>query len=258
MDARDGRDTLVLGAGGATIVGMIAGAPLVAAIAAGLAAIAVASGRERSPRPVVAHSRRESLRRIAESPVRQASSGFESGSGRSRDLPGSSRSEPPDPADDRESDGQAIEDLAASLDANDDEISFLPPYASGDSSGGKREDGLAVLWEPAPDNALLRLLNDVLELNGNVPMPRRFALGTVAILRNLLQPADVERILAEQRRYPRLRFGDVAVQLGFLSEAELEELLAAQEEGMFTDEEILDTRARLNAYHLESERRESA
>jgi hypothetical protein len=152
-----------------------------------------------------------------------------------------------------------VDHLTANLEA-DDNISFLPPYASGKPPAVEQPDGetLAILWEPPPDSSLLALLNDVLEPSSKMPMPRRFALGTVAILRNLLQPADVERILLEQRRYPRLRFGDVAVQLGFLSEAELEELLSAQEEGVFTDEEIIDTKARLEAYHLESERRESA
>jgi hypothetical protein len=258
MKATDGRDMLVLGAGGATIAGMIAGAPLVAAIGSAIAAVAVATGRARPVRLAAVPDGRSSLRHLVETPVRRASSGFGSDAGRRNGVsPSSTDDDDTSPAD-READGQAIEDLAASLESGDDEISFLPPYASGDAPSNKREDGLAILWEPAPDNALMRLLNDVLEPSGNVPMPRRFALGTVAILRNLLQPADVERILAEQRRYPRLRFGDVAVQLGFLSESELQELLAAQEEGVFTDEEILDTRRRLNAYYVEAERRESA
>jgi len=258
MKATDGRDMLVLGAGGATIVGMIAGAPLVAAIGSAIAAVVVATRGTHPLRLWAVPDGRSSLRHLVETPVRRASSGFGSGAGRRNDeSPESTDDDDVSPAD-READGRAIEDLAASLESGDDEISFLPPYASGDDPSSKREDGLALLWEPSPDNALTRLLNDVLEPNGNVPMPRRFALGTVAILRNLLQPADVERVLEEQRRYPRLRFGDVAVELGFLSESELQELLAAQEEGVFTDEEILDTRRRLSAYYLEAERRESA
>ena len=82
-----------------------------------------------------------------------------------------------------------------------------------------------------------------------MPSARRFALGTVAIIRRLLDPADVERILIEQRRYPRLRFGDVAVQRHLLSDEEVQELLVAQEQGIFSDEEISDARQRLAAYH---------
>ena len=166
-----------------------------------------------------------------------------------------STTEPDDSANDGE---KAFEEFAAELELADDDISFLPPYVSGTSPPKTDVEPLAILWEPPPDTTLLDLLNDALEPNGKMPMPRRFALGTVAILRNLLQPSDVERILLEQRRYPRLRFGDVAIQLGMLSTEELEELLQAQEDGVFSDEEILDTRERLLAHHIETERRESA
>lgn len=258
MDAREAREALLLSAGAVTVAGAVAGTPLVSVVAAGLAALATASSRTPSPVPSGGPGAGRSLRHLAESPMWRA---------RSDDGPpprdgGAPRDEPDEDdagsSDTTEEDGRMIADLAASLETDDDEISFLPPYASGDDSQTTRDDGLAVLWKPTPDNELLRLLNDVLEPSGNVPVPRRFALGTVAILRNLLQPADVARILEEQRRYPRLRFGDIAVQLGFLTEGELAELLAAQQEGVFSDEEILDTRARLNAYHLEAERRESA
>lgn len=79
-------------------------------------------------------------------------------------------------------------------------------------------------------------------------MPRHFALGTVAVIRKLLEPADVERILAEQRRYPRLRFGDIAVQLGLLTEPQLQEVLLAQQQGVFTDTEIREARDRLRQF----------
>jgi hypothetical protein len=258
MDARQARDALLLSAGAVTAAGLVAGAPLVSVIAASIAAITTASSRQPSAVPEGGETAPRSLRDLAESPVMRAYSdhGPEDRNGAGPSEPSEQSDDPS--ADEAAEDGRMIEDLAASLETDDDEISFLPPYASGDQSESTREDGLAVLWKPTPDNDLLRLLNDVLEPSGNVPMPRRFALGTVAILRNLLQPADVARILEEQRRYPRLRFGDIAVQLGFLTDDELAELLAAQQEGLFTDEEILDTRARLNAYHLETERRESA
>ncbi|MDX1579691.1 MAG: hypothetical protein R3266_14490 [Gemmatimonadota bacterium] len=74
-------------------------------------------------------------------------------------------------------------------------------------------------------------------------------MGTVAIIRQLLEPADVERILMEQRRYPRLRFGDIAVQLDLLSREEVDELVIAQEQGVFSDEEISEARRRLAAFH---------
>lgn len=152
---------------------------------------------------------------------------------------------------------RAYEEFAAELDSEDEDISFLPPYASDHLPPDTEREALGILWEPLDSN-LFNLLNDVLESSSRMPRPRRFALGTVAIIRNLLQPPEVARILLEQRRYPRLRFGDIAVQLGLLSPAELKELLEAQQEGVFTHEQILDTQARLEAFHLESERRESA
>ena len=257
MNAREARDALVVSAGVITVAGAIAGAPLASIIAAMLAAFAAASSRDPAVLPTRGPGPSRSLRDLAESPMWRASGDETAGDGDARRV-GHDGGTADGTEEVSEEDGRMIADLAASLETDDDEISFLPPYASGDDAETTREDGLAVLWKPTPDNDLIRLLNDVLEPSGNVPMPRRFALGTVAILRNLLQPADVARILEEQRRYPRLRFGDIAVQLGFLSEGELAELLEAQQEGVFTDEEILDTRARLNAYHLETERRESA
>ncbi len=81
-----------------------------------------------------------------------------------------------------------------------------------------------------------------------VPVPRHFALGTVALVRNVLTPSEVARVLLEQRRRPDSRFGTLAVELGLLSETALEELLLAQQEGLFTDEEMRDARQRLQEF----------
>ena len=55
-------------------------------------------------------------------------------------------------------------------------------------------------------------------------------------------------MLLEQRRRPDSRFGTLAVELGLLSETALEELLLAQQEGLFTDEEMRDARQRLQEF----------
>jgi hypothetical protein len=91
-------------------------------------------------------------------------------------------------------------------------------------------------------------LPDLAESSSNLREPRRFALGTVAVICNLLEPKDVERILVEQRRYPALRFGDAAVQLGMLTESQRDELLRAQREGVFSDDEIRLAKRRLESY----------
>lgn len=80
------------------------------------------------------------------------------------------------------------------------------------------------------------------------PVPRHFALGTVALVRKMLAPEDVVRILLEQRQRPDRRFGETAIYLGLLTETQLEELLLAQQEGLFTDEEIEEARERLEAF----------
>ena len=258
MSAKQRTDMVVSLAAGTSVAAAMANAPTIAAVAAAVAAYWTAKTRE--ARGLISTSRVDAppfptwrTRPIV--PTAVSFHGFEGDDALLHDVP-----EDDDGDDDPRSETeQVVDHLTADMEGDDD-ISFLPPYASGQAPPVEQTDDepLAILWEPPPDSSLLALLNDVLEPSSKMPMPRRFALGTVAILRNLLQPADVERILAEQRRYPRLRFGDVAVQLGCLSEVELQELLAAQEEGVFTDEEIIDTRARLEAYHLERERRESA
>ena len=81
-----------------------------------------------------------------------------------------------------------------------------------------------------------------------VPVPRHFALGTVALVRDLLTPADVARVLLEQRRQTGKKFGALAVEMGLLSESQREELLLAQQEGLFTDAEMRDARQRLRQF----------
>jgi hypothetical protein len=81
-----------------------------------------------------------------------------------------------------------------------------------------------------------------------VPVPRHFALGTVALVRDLLTPAEVARVLLEQRRQPGKKFGGLAVEMGLLSDSQREELLLAQQEGLFTDAEMRDARHRLREF----------
>lgn len=81
-----------------------------------------------------------------------------------------------------------------------------------------------------------------------VPVPRHFALGTVALVRNVLTPSEVARVLLEQRRRPDSRFGSLAVELGLLSDTALEGLLLAQQEGLFTDDEMREARRRLQEF----------
>ncbi len=82
----------------------------------------------------------------------------------------------------------------------------------------------------------------------NIPTARHFALGTVALIRDLLTPAEVAQILVEQRNQPDERFATIALDLGMLSEQQREELLLAQQEGLFTDEEMRDARERLREF----------
>jgi len=81
-----------------------------------------------------------------------------------------------------------------------------------------------------------------------VPVPRHFALGTVALVRDMLTPAEVARVLLEQRRQAGKKFGVLAVEMGLLSDSQREELLLAQQEGLFTDAEMRDARQRLRQF----------
>ncbi len=86
------------------------------------------------------------------------------------------------------------------------------------------------------------------ETDRDVAIPRHFMLGTVAIVRNVMDPEAVARVLMEQRRQPGKRFGELAVEMAFVSEEQLEDLLAAQQRGLFTDAEIREARQRLEAF----------
>lgn len=158
----------------------------------------------------------------------------------------------------REEPEKVEEFLKVVLEASDDaeEISFLPPYASDEA-----EPATVDLYAGPPDAGLPPEEGHMGDLDvesdpagappasyGNVPIPRHFALGTVAIIRKALTPAEVAQILIEQRKRPRERFGELAVELGLLTESELEELLVAQQQGLFTDEEIREGRARIRAF----------
>lgn len=90
------------------------------------------------------------------------------------------------------------------------------------------------------------------------PVRRHFALGTVAIIRDVMEPAEISRILIEQRKRPERGFGELAVEMGLLSENELESLLRAQQEGQFTQEEIRTARQRLEDYHASKKEEISA
>ena len=81
-----------------------------------------------------------------------------------------------------------------------------------------------------------------------IPTARHFALGTVALIRDLLTPAQVAHILVEQRNQPDEQFAAIALDLGMLNEEQREELLLAQQEGLFTDEEMREARERLRDF----------
>ena len=81
-----------------------------------------------------------------------------------------------------------------------------------------------------------------------IPTPRHFALGTVALIRNMLTPAQVARILVEQRQQPDKKFASLAVELGMLTDQQREELLLAQQEGLFSDAEMREARERLRDF----------
>lgn len=81
-----------------------------------------------------------------------------------------------------------------------------------------------------------------------IPTPRHFALGTVALIRNMLTPAQVARILVEQRQQPDKKFASLAVELGMLNDMQREELLLAQQEGLFSDAEMREARERLRDF----------
>jgi hypothetical protein len=87
-----------------------------------------------------------------------------------------------------------------------------------------------------------------------IPTPRHFALGTVALIRKLLTPAQVAHVLVEQRNQPDERFAAIAVDLGLLTEDQREELLLAQQEGLFTDSEMREAHQRLREFRMATAR----
>lgn len=132
------------------------------------------------------------------------------------------------------------------------------PIMSSASGGGSqaatatlvRPDTKAVA-SPAEPNPAAKEVESAPERPGpdsNVPVPRHFALGTVALVRKMLTPAEVARVLLEQRRRPDARFAALAVDLGLLTKTQREELLLAQQEGLFTDAEMRDARRRLQEF----------
>jgi len=134
---------------------------------------------------------------------------------------------------------------------DDEEISFLPPFASGavDTDASESESDDDGNWSfPGAESSESALSATPAEVIGNVPLPRHFALGTVAIIRELLEPEQVAKIMLEQRHQPKLRFGEIAVELGFLTPPQVEELLVAQKAGLFTDEEIHEARVQLRSF----------
>ncbi|MCL7961148.1 MAG: hypothetical protein M8861_13225 [marine benthic group bacterium] len=103
--------------------------------------------------------------------------------------------------------------------------------------------------DPSPPTARTTVVHESHRATLNeVPVPRHFALGTVALVRDLLTPAEVARVLLEQRRQAGKKFGVLAVEMGLLSESQREELLLAQQEGLFTDAEMRDARQRLRQF----------
>lgn len=81
-----------------------------------------------------------------------------------------------------------------------------------------------------------------------VSIPRHFMLGTVAIVRHVMEPEAVARVLMEQRRQPGKRFGELAVEMDLITEPQLDDLLQAQQNGLFTDAEIREARQRLETF----------
>jgi len=105
------------------------------------------------------------------------------------------------------------------------------PVRAADADGRDRTEGGR--GEPSGEDPLLK---------------RHFALGTVAVIRKVLNPAQVATVLREQRGRLGERFGEVALDLGMLTEEELESLLRAQKEGVFRQSEIRMARERLERY----------
>ena len=77
---------------------------------------------------------------------------------------------------------------------------------------------------------------------------REFGLGTVAVVKGAMSPAEVSEVMAEQRRHPERTFGDHAIELGHVTERELEELVQVKHRGRYPAEEVRRARGRIRAY----------
>jgi len=176
---------------------------------------------------------RESPERVGESPcVLSASTGNEGGA-----------SDPVVPPAESLEEASLDRDFAFVIEDGDES----PLDGSGDSrSAPPRERAKSV--EPAEPIERLEDSGEIRAVGAEVPVPRHFALGTVALVRNLLTPAEVARVLLEQRMQPGKKFGVLAVEMGLLSESQREELLLAQQEGLFTDGEMREARQRLREF----------
>jgi hypothetical protein len=249
-----------IAAGSATLVasGPVLSEPALALLGA-VAGLILLLGLDGRPRPhlAVAASVRGRSPETRHSTVFLREGGAESGGDAGPDpvsqngRPGAEdeNAEPAEPAEDTEhSAALSYEEFTARVEeeAEAEEISFLPPYASGGEETAQVNVGAGN--EPWDIDDVDDSEDAAGGSRSKMPMPRHFALGTVAVIRKLLEPEDVERILAEQRRYPRLRFGDIAVQLGLLTEPQLQEVLLAQQQGVFTDAEIRDARNRMRSF----------
>jgi hypothetical protein len=78
-----------------------------------------------------------------------------------------------------------------------------------------------------------------------VKTPRHLQIGTIAIIRKMLDPSEVGAILSAQRSAPDRRFGELAVELGLLTNSQVEELLEEQRKVVFTDAELLEARTQI-------------
>jgi hypothetical protein len=110
-----------------------------------------------------------------------------------------------------------------------------------DSDGPVAEGADQPALEDAPGLATTPMLKEV-------AIPRHFMLGTVAIVRDVMEPEAVARVLMEQRQQPGKRFGELAVAMGMITEEQLDMLLEAQQHGLFTDDEIREARQRLESF----------
>lgn len=120
---------------------------------------------------------------------------------------------------------EALRDAAAEAEAAERAEADAEAAGPGDSAGVRSAVGSSLL----PSSSLRR----------------RFAIGTVAVLCETLDPDQVETVVREQRRRPGRRFGLVAVELGLLSLTQLADLVRAQQEGRFSILEMRRARKRL-------------